>query len=90
MKPNCLNHTCAATQSKPLPVGEGLGWGLAVMSRTQRRTPTPLRLGDKSPSLAAPPRWEVVKEESLSNQVAPITSASLPVRNTERQTHEQL
>ena len=41
--------------TKPLPGGEGLGWGFAATIVPQRRTPTPLRLGSKLPSLTAPP-----------------------------------
>jgi len=44
----------ASTQPKPLPGGEGLGWGFGAESCAQRRTPTPLRLGSKLPSLTAP------------------------------------
>ena len=55
MKQGCLNHIDVATLLKPLPSGEGLGWGLGVGFRAQRRTPTPLRLGSKLPSLTAPP-----------------------------------
>ena len=63
MKLSRLNHTGVTTQPKPLPGGEGhfeslaskRGWGFGAVSSAQRRTPTPLRLGDKSPSLTAPP-----------------------------------
>ena len=55
MKPAHLNHIGVTAQPKPLPVGEGLGWGFGAAHRSQRRTPTPLRLGGTPPSLAAPP-----------------------------------
>ena len=55
MKQGFLNHIDVATHLKPLPSGEGLGWGLGVGFRAQRRTPTPLRLGGTPPSLTAPP-----------------------------------
>lgn len=43
MKLGRLNDIGVATQ-KPLPGGEGLGWGFGAVPRAQRRTPTPLRL----------------------------------------------
>ena len=55
MKQGRLNHIDVATLLKPLPSGEGLGWGFGAAHRSQRRTPTPLRLGGTPPSLAAPP-----------------------------------
>ena len=55
MKLGRLNHIGIATLSEPLPGGEGLGWGLGDALHSQRRTPTPLRLGGTPPSLAAPP-----------------------------------
>ena len=55
MKLGRLNDIRVATQQKPLPGGEGLGWGFSAVSRTRRRAPTPLRLGSTLPSLTAPP-----------------------------------
>ena len=55
MKPGRLNHIRVATLSKPLPGGEGLGWGFGAALYPHRRTPTPLRLGGTPPSLTAPP-----------------------------------
>ena len=55
MKLGRLNQIGIATQPKPLPFRGGVGVGFVDQARRVGINPTPLRLGSKLPSLAAPP-----------------------------------
>ena len=55
MKLGRLNPTAGATQPKPLLFRGGVGVGSLRLAQRLGRAPTPLRLGSKLRSLAAPP-----------------------------------